>query len=212
MTTSRQQSAADRRKQILDGALAVFSTRGFSAATNKQIADESGINSPGLIYHYFASKADLLKAVIENNAPILQLLIHSDAIMRMPLEAGLTRIAHTYIKLMSDPKFAAFVRVLVGEAARSAAFAAVLREIAPLRVLKFIETYLQNQIDKGVLAPDLDAAIAAHAFMGSLAVHVMMRIVLQLPDKPGFGIDNIVSTSVGIFLRGTLRREDASDA
>jgi AcrR family transcriptional regulator len=58
MRRRKQELYAERREQIINGALQVFSTKGFLAATNKAIAEAAEINSPGLIYHYFASKED----------------------------------------------------------------------------------------------------------------------------------------------------------
>jgi AcrR family transcriptional regulator len=48
----------DRRQQILEAALEIFAEQGFDAATNKAIAESAGVNQ-GLIYFYFASKADV---------------------------------------------------------------------------------------------------------------------------------------------------------
>ena len=53
----------DRREEIVAVALRVFSTHGFGGATNQLVAKEAGVKSAGLIYHYFASKEDLLRAV-----------------------------------------------------------------------------------------------------------------------------------------------------
>lgn len=50
-----------KRQQIIDAALHVFASKGFEKATNKDIADEAKIASPGLIYHYFKDKGDLFK-------------------------------------------------------------------------------------------------------------------------------------------------------
>jgi len=66
------QEFEDRRQQIISGALTVFSEKGFEKATNKDIAQAAGIRSPGLIYHYFKDKGDLLRQVIEQRSPALQ--------------------------------------------------------------------------------------------------------------------------------------------
>ncbi len=59
----------DRREQIIDAAMRVFSQKGFARATNKDIAREAGITT-GLIYHYFESKEAVLKAIIETRSPL----------------------------------------------------------------------------------------------------------------------------------------------
>src|SRR5437588_6068188 len=55
---------ADRRKQILDAATRVFAEKGFHRATIKEIARVAGI-ADGTIYTYFASKDEVLLAVLD---------------------------------------------------------------------------------------------------------------------------------------------------
>jgi AcrR family transcriptional regulator len=65
-----------RRQQILDAALSVFSERGFAEATTAEIARTAGI-AEGTIYKYFPSKRELFIAVIKNliiTAPLLSLI------------------------------------------------------------------------------------------------------------------------------------------
>src|SRR3989442_1797035 len=60
--TARRHQAEERREQILDAALRVFSEKGFAGASIRDIAREAGITE-GLIYHYFESKDQLTEAV-----------------------------------------------------------------------------------------------------------------------------------------------------
>ena len=56
--------AADPRTRILDAALALMSQQGSAGASMRQLASACGMNV-ATIYHYFPSKADLLRSVIE---------------------------------------------------------------------------------------------------------------------------------------------------
>ena len=56
--------AAARRKQILDAATQVFAEKGFHRATIKEMARVAGI-ADGTIYTYFASKDEVLLAVLD---------------------------------------------------------------------------------------------------------------------------------------------------
>lgn len=69
-----------KRRAILEGAAEVFSRRGFTAGTTKEIAAEVGLSQPA-IYHYVGSKADLLR----------EIALHVDYDMMAALEAGLAR-------------------------------------------------------------------------------------------------------------------------
>lgn len=52
------------REAILAGALRVFGEKGFDGATTGEVAEAAGV-SKGLVFNYFASKGDLLQALIE---------------------------------------------------------------------------------------------------------------------------------------------------
>lgn len=205
MARRRQELYDERRQQIIDGALHVFSTKGFLTATNRDVAAAAGINSPGLIYHYFASKEDLLRAVIEHYAPPMQLMADSEAFMALPPEQALTQYAQAYLALVDDPKIGACLRVLIGEAVRSPHFAETIREIGPMRVWQFLADYLQRKMDEGLLQP-MNPAIVARCFVGPLATQMLIRRILLLPDDPQINAASLVATHVHIFLHG-LQKE-----
>lgn len=56
--------ADEQRQRILAGAVAVFSRRGYRAASMNEVADQVGLRKPTL-YHYVRTKQDLLVAVYE---------------------------------------------------------------------------------------------------------------------------------------------------
>jgi AcrR family transcriptional regulator len=72
----KEEIARMRKRQIIDAALEVFSSKGFALATTAEIAREADI-SEGTIYNYFPSKRDLFIEVIRNfiiTAPLLELI------------------------------------------------------------------------------------------------------------------------------------------
>jgi AcrR family transcriptional regulator len=58
-------SAPDRRTQLLDTALTVFSQKGFNGATTKEIAAAAGVTE-AIIFRHFPTKQALYKAVLES--------------------------------------------------------------------------------------------------------------------------------------------------
>lgn len=64
---SEQEVGSDRynrrREQLLDIATHLFAKYGLEGTTTKDIAEAAGV-SPGLLYHYYSSKEDLLISVI----------------------------------------------------------------------------------------------------------------------------------------------------
>ena len=56
--------SAETRRRLLEAARRVFADRGYDVTTNRDIAAAAGI-TPGAIYHYFPSKAELYAGVFE---------------------------------------------------------------------------------------------------------------------------------------------------
>lgn len=197
-----EQSFEDRRQQIIDGALQVFASKGFEKATNKDIATASGIGSPGLIYHYFKDKGDLLREVVEQRMPLLQLLIHSEAeIMSKPPQDALTLFGKAFLKVMETPKSAAMMKLLVSEAFRQPVVAQMFNIIGPSRSISFLTRYLAKQMSEGVLKTT-NPSVAARCFVGSLIAYMITREVFLQPDVQQISSDIMVETAVSIFLRG----------
>jgi AcrR family transcriptional regulator len=61
--SKREQLREERRRQILEAALTVFSQKGFNAANVSDVAAQAGV-SQGTIYWYFDSKDDLFTAAV----------------------------------------------------------------------------------------------------------------------------------------------------
>src|SRR5581483_9796156 len=62
--------AAEKRRQILDAAIHVFARQGFHACRVSDIADEAGV-AYGLVYHYFASKDQVLNELFTERWSLL---------------------------------------------------------------------------------------------------------------------------------------------
>lgn len=63
-TKAKDGTTRDTRNEILDAAMGLFATRGFSATTVKEIAARVGIRDASL-YNHFASKRVIFDAIIE---------------------------------------------------------------------------------------------------------------------------------------------------
>jgi AcrR family transcriptional regulator len=61
-TASPIRGAAATRDRIVETALRLFSEKGTTAVSMRELADAAGVTVPGIYYH-FASKADLIQAV-----------------------------------------------------------------------------------------------------------------------------------------------------
>jgi TetR/AcrR family transcriptional regulator, mexJK operon transcriptional repressor len=201
MPDRRRQKYEERRTQIVAGALRIFSSQGFSRTSLKEIADASGLNSPGLIYHYFKSKNDLLRAVIDEFAPPMQLLSHADEFMELLPPDALYRLGCAYLRLADDPNTLALLKLLLGEALHDPKTARTFVESGPLRVFSLLSDYLQHHMDQGRLRRT-DPQLAARGFIGPLVVYLLMNRVFRIPDPSGMDPETLVSRHVEMFLNG----------
>jgi TetR/AcrR family transcriptional regulator len=64
-----------RRSEILDAAESAFAEKGFLSATMEEIAQQAEF-SVGMLYRFFANKADLYLAAVENRIPELESEVH----------------------------------------------------------------------------------------------------------------------------------------
>jgi TetR/AcrR family transcriptional regulator len=60
-------SSEDRRQQLIEKAVELFSQRGFSGTRTKDIAAACGV-SEGILFRHFATKEDLYRAILDSNA------------------------------------------------------------------------------------------------------------------------------------------------
>src|SRR5215472_8275825 len=64
MPAATRLAGADRRRQLLETALDVFSQKGFEGATTKEIAAAAGVTE-AIIFRHFLSKQVLYTAVLD---------------------------------------------------------------------------------------------------------------------------------------------------
>jgi TetR/AcrR family transcriptional repressor of mexJK operon len=190
-----------RRQQIIDGALQVFSSKGFEKATNKDIADAAGIGSAGLIYHYFQDKSDLFRRVIEERMPAMQVLARSDQLRERPPREVLTLLGTAALKQMANPMNVSLFKLMLGEALRKPVVAEMLTTVGPLRGITVLAGYLEYQMEIGALRR-MDPSAAARCFMGPLMAYIITREVFHQPEAQALSPEAMVATAVEIFLQG----------
>jgi AcrR family transcriptional regulator len=199
-----EQEFEQKRLQIMEGAIEAFAEKGFERATNKDIAKAAKIGSPGLIYHYFEDKFDILRQAIENLAPFLtKVFDNEEALFELPPQQLLYQFPNSVMQIWDKPIALALFKVLMGEALRSEEVATLLRMRGPGVLFSFFYRYFQRQIDAGIFRP-VDPAIAVRSFMGPLLAYVLTREVLRIPDIQAISSEQMVNQAVEIFLRGVL--------
>jgi AcrR family transcriptional regulator len=206
MPTRDEHDFERRRQQIIDGALEAFATKGFEKATNKDIAEAAGINSAGLIYHYFKDKADLFRQVAEQRAPALQLLTHTDELMERPVREVLSTFGMAFVQTMQNRTTLAVLKLVLGEALRRPVVADMFNQLGPARALGFLTKYFAYQMELGTLRR-MEPGAAARCFVGPLLAYVITREVFLQPDTHRLTPEEMVQHAVDIFLHGVERTD-----
>ncbi|MGH8444120.1 MAG: TetR/AcrR family transcriptional regulator [Solimonas sp.] len=108
-----------RRRQILDAAADCFQRRGFHAASMAEISKAAGM-SVGHIYHYFANKEAIIRAMVEARAQ--EIVEKMDAMRRHPdLPAAMVEKADEGLDKNLERNSAALKIEILAEAARNPA-------------------------------------------------------------------------------------------
>lgn len=189
-----------RRQQIIDGALVAFSEKGFEGASNKDIAEAAKIGSPGLIYHYFKDKVDLLHQVILERMPVLQLIEDAQRLMDLPPEEVLPQVAQRAIKIYTHAPALALIKVVLSESLRNRRVAHMVSEAIPGRALRLLSAYIRRQMDVGRFRR-MDPDIAARILVGPMIAYMITRFVFEQPEAQAITPEEMARQTVESFLR-----------
>lgn len=192
----------DTREAIIDAALEVFAEKGFHGASLKEIAAPVGIRDSA-IYHYFASKEQLVDAILAERTP--RIPEEASSLLDGPAtdaRAILERVARAIIELMKIPRTQKLFRVLMADGLRLHAEQRVnlLRYFDGGRLAKLMERMIKQKMIRAgqpvLLAMEFTAPF-----------HMLMMLRMLQPSHP-FAKDpeGFVRAHVDQFLNGASRR------
>jgi len=191
----------DRHEQIMEAALRVFAKKGFTGASNKDIAREAGI-TPGLIYHYFESKEALLKAIFDARSPQRVVRSNPEQILALPPEQFLRFVVRQMLTVVEDEKYLQLLRVFLPEAIYHPEIVSV--GVANFEEgTQFMEGYLAAKMESGELCKS-DPSLVTRLVMGSIMNIALLRQVLHDPITLRYSQDQIIEGVVAIALHGLL--------
>ena len=131
-----------RREQIMDAALELFASEGYSHCSISQLAKHAGI-SKGLMYNYFESKEALLIAIIEEGMQDIMTMIDPDQDGILDPEEVEGFIRNTFKGIRSNLQFwILFINVVlqppVKEFLEGKPFSSVMERFGP-RLLEYFK-------------------------------------------------------------------------
>jgi len=179
---SAAKTAPDKRRLILDAAVRVFARQGFHACRVSDIADEAGV-AYGLVYHYFASKDEVLDTLFLERWDVMLALIREVDAEPLPVREKLEAIASFIIdSYRHDPDLMKVIIVEVTRAANSFGDTHIgtIREAYEL-----IGGIVEQAQNDGVFKLDIEARFAAMAFYGVIEQLLTGWIFDLLPQGEG---------------------------
>jgi TetR/AcrR family transcriptional regulator, fatty acid metabolism regulator protein len=175
--TDRSTSQEEKRRLILAASVRVFARKGYHTSRVGDIAEEAGI-AHGLLYHYFASKEEVLETVFrENWSELLRAFRRVEQSDEPPLEQ-LEGIAKLLLRSWrNDPDL---VQVMVREVARSPQLQGQVEEIR--EGFTIIQRVIERGQADGSFRAGIDPLLASWIFYGGLEEVLTGWVLGQLPD------------------------------
>lgn len=174
MKNLRQQQAAAQRDHLVDTALDLFAQKGYDATSIKQISTAAGV-AVGLLYHYFPSKSEVLRAVWERHSFLPELRALLKVEHEQEAAYVLKHIANNF-STMLDRKEPLF-RLMVRESQSNPEVTDCLQAIVG-EGIKALATYLETRIQLGELRSH-DTTLTAKMLLGT----VFTTHVARLPNR-----------------------------
>ena len=175
--TDRSIASEEKRRQILDAAVRTFAEKGYHSTRVGDIAEEAGV-AYGLVYHYFASKEDVLETIFRDTWTELLAAIRDVEESELPAAEQLRQVSA--ILLRSWRRQPDLVRVLVREVARSPGVQQRVDEIGA--VFDALERIVVRGQRGGEFREDLDPRLASWIVYGAIEEILTGWVLGQLPD------------------------------
>jgi AcrR family transcriptional regulator len=177
---SRQRlKAAERRDIILQAALQLFSERGFAASSTRELASRAGITEP-VIYHYFASKEEVLAGVLDHFSFLPHLREFAEVEAPATLQERLLEFARNWHVFIRGRR--PMLAVLLSEMSREPEMARRFRDVFHQALALLTRGASQVAAAKDVAPERLESAM--RLFLSSLMWHLVVEERLGAEEDP----------------------------
>ena len=164
-------SGEDRRRQLIQVAIRLFSQKGFRGTTTKEIAQAAKINE-AMIFRHFATKEDLYSAILDYKActagPVDPRQLVAEAVKRKDDRAVFEGLA--YAALQHHERDTDFHRLLLYSALEGHQLADMFWERNIREFYEFLGKYIQERQGDGAFR-DIEPRIVVRAFIGMIIHH-----------------------------------------
>lgn len=186
--------------RILNSAIELFSEKGFSGTTTKQIAEKACVNE-ALIFRYFSNKSKLYTAIIREK-------INQEPKIEMPLEL----LRHTrddykifssiaeniFLKCKNDPTL---IRLLYFSALEGHELSDIFLDNYVVFLRKQLSDYIESRIKDGDFK-DINPHICARAFLGMVSNYIISEQLFFHDHGMANNHGEVINTFTTLFMNG----------
>lgn len=198
----RKKPVEQRRQDIIEASLKIFAQKGYNGSTTAEIARAAGV-AEGTIFRHFATKKDLLNAVLEPK--VLDGLIQLDKEHREDTPTDFFRhFLMNRLELLKEND--SLVRFMFAEAqyhteVREALFKGILGQGIPI-----LRPWFEKGVERGDFR-DLPFLPTMRSFMGMIMFYGFMGNVFQefSPEKT---IEEAADHILDLFLHGLASKKE----
>ena len=196
-------SSEERKAQIVEAAMCIFSRKGFKGTTTREIAKAVGISEP-LIFQLFATKEALYDAIIEKRVEGWERAWREEPLPEeADLAACLKTFARRYIRRnREDPSF---LRLMMYSALEEHRFRERFFEIGRFPYSKVLMRRIQEGVQQGVYRT-VEPHLAVRAFFSMLRQYCISRFVGACRAFHEDDEEKAVDTFVTLFMEGITGR------
>jgi AcrR family transcriptional regulator len=169
-----------RREQILRSAIELFSQRGFSGTTTKEIAKAAGV-SEAMVFRHFSKKSEIYDAIIDNKAchegirfPWEENKVVQEAIKNKDDHAVFYNLALNALTKQQEDE--SFMRLLFYSALEEHELAERFFRDFVAQLYEFIGGYIERRQKDGAMRK-VNPRIVVRAFLGMMIHHSLNNIL-----------------------------------
>ena len=191
----------ERRRVIVEAAVALFSQKGFRGTTTKEIAEAAGC-SDATIFKHFATKNELYSAILETESRIDETVAKAVLAASRKDDAGVLRAIglESLTRTEQDPS-----SCVCCCSARWKAMTCRISSLNPRSGLhEFLSNYIRGRIADGAFQP-VDPLLAARGFVGMVAHYLLIHEIFGVKRPAGLLPEHVIDTFVTLFLQGIRR-------
>jgi AcrR family transcriptional regulator len=199
LTKPAEMPETAKRRQILEGARALFLGKGFDAASMGDIAREAKV-SKGTLYVYFDSKEKLFQEIVEEERQAQAEQVFALDSSNHDVAAVLGKLGRDFVRFLGDLHRISSLRTVIAIAERMPDLGKRFYETGPAYGIARVARYLEDQVAAGVLAID-DCELAAAQFLDSCLSTTFKPLMFNASGPPSNDrIDYVVRRAVMTFL------------